>query len=262
MIFEFKINKYHLLGYALSSSSKPFPSWKKLEQKIWLKYRDEAAYYFLNSKYAPLALEKIQTELNDKNFKRVWEKHLKVLKKIYNDILKTKEFKRLYQETKNYLKFVKNQWQKNEKEALKILEEVSGLKIPKQKITVYLSHPNSYNGRVLDKKTIVWGHKEEWKNYATVYLSHELLHIMTQLQSWDKNYPLLHALICLTANNELRIRLNKKGRYFKEGKCYTERLDIRKIEKKILPDWKKYLKREKGGLNGIKNILQLEQFLR
>jgi len=257
MIFEFKINKYYLIGYALSSRSKPFPSWKRLEQKIWLKYRDEAAYYFLNSKYASLALGKIQTELNDKNFKRVWGKHLKVLKKIYNDILKTKEFKRLYQETKNYLKFVKNQWQKNEKEALKILEEVSGLKIPKQKITVYLTHPKSCNGRTLDKKTIAVGHLEKWQNHITICLCHELLHIMTWGGHFQPHYDILHSLILLN-DNELKIRLNKKGRYFKERKLNTEPPELFPLEKKILPYWKKYLKEK---LDKVKDISKFKHFL-
>lgn len=256
MKLKFKINKYYLAGYAMMSKNKPFSAWQKLEEKIWKKYRGEPAYYFLNQKYISWALEKIQTDFLDKNIKGVFLKQVSVLKKIYQDIFKTKEFKRLYKETEKYLTFVKKQWQKNEKGALKILQEISGLPIPKHKISVYTIHPKSHNGKTLDKKTIVWGHTEDWENYATVYLSHELLHIMTWPSHLKKNYNISHALICLASNNELRIRLNKKGKYFKAGKIYTEYPEMIKLEKAILPYWKKYLSGKTS-----KNILELKSFL-
>lgn len=39
MKLEFKINKYYLAGYAMTSKNKPFPVWEKLEEKIWQKYK-------------------------------------------------------------------------------------------------------------------------------------------------------------------------------------------------------------------------------
>ena len=81
MKLKFKINKYYLVGYAMSSSNKPFGSWKKLEEKIWEKYREKPAYYFLNPKYINLALEKIQLDISDKNIRSVLSKHSADLKK-------------------------------------------------------------------------------------------------------------------------------------------------------------------------------------
>lgn len=256
MKLKFKINKYYLVGYAIASSNKPFNTWKKLEEKIWEKYREKPAYYFLNPKYINLALEKIQLDISDKNIRSVLSKHSADLKKIHQEIFKSKEFQKLFKETKNHLDFVKNQWGKNENQALKILKEISGLSLPAQEITIYITHPNSCNGKTIDKNTIVWGHTEDWENYATVYLSHELLHIMTWPSHFQKNYNISHALICLATNNELRIRLNKKGKYFKTRKIYTEYPEMIKLEKTILPYWKKYL----GGKIG-KNILELKNFL-
>lgn len=257
MIFEFKINKYYLASYAMTSKRKPFSGWEKLEKKIWNKYKFEPAYYFLNSRYVNWAIEKLQTDFSDDNIKNVFSKQVVVLEKIYQKIFKTKEFKRLYEETEKYLDFVKNQWQKNEKEALKILEEVSGLSIPKHKITVYITHPNSHNGKVLDKNIIVWGHTEDWENYATVYLSHELLHIMTWPRHFQLNFDILHAVVMLV-NDELKIRLNKEGKYldFKKEELNAEVIKLINIAKKIMPYWKKYLDRKLG-----KNILELKSFL-
>ena len=106
MKIEFKINKYYLVGYAMASKNKPFSDWKKLEERIWQKYREEPAYYFLNPKYIDLALEQIQTTLYNKNIEKIFKKHSSKLKEIYKEIFKTKEFERLLGETKKHLLFV------------------------------------------------------------------------------------------------------------------------------------------------------------
>ena len=256
MKFEFKINKYYLVGYAMTSKHKPFPAWGKLEERIWQEYKNEPAYYFLNPKYISLTLEKLQTDFTENNIKSVFIKQIKILEKIYKDIFKTKEFKRLYKETYKYLQFVKKQWQKNEKEALKILQEVSGLPIPKHKINVYITHPKSRNGKTLDKRTIICGHIEKWKNHITICLCHELLHIMTWPGHFQPYYNILHSLILLN-DNELKIRLNKRGGYFKEKGFNTEPAEFLNLEKKILPYWKKYLEGKLGeSIIEFKNLVK------
>ena len=257
MKLKFEISKYHLAGYTIISPYKPFSTWEKLEERIWKKYRYEPAYYFLNSQHINWALEQIQIDSSKNNIRISFKKHASTLEKIYQEVFRSNEFKRLHKETEKYFKLVKNQWSKNEKEALKILQQISGLPLPKGKITVYITHPKSRNGKTINKNTIVFGHKEDWKNYSTVYLSHELLHIMTWPSRFEPHYNILHTLICLTTNNELRIRLNKNGKYFKQEKFNTEYPEIIKLEKKLLPYWKKYLK---GGLRK-ENIMELKTFL-
>ena len=127
--------------------------------------------------------------------------------------------------------------------------------IPKHKITVYITHPKSQNAKTINKNTIVRGREEKWKNHSTIFLCHELMHIMTWLDHFQPNYDILHALIML-ADNELKIRLNKKGKYFKEGKFCTESPTFLPLEKKLFPYWRKYL----GG-KLKKNILELKEFL-
>ena len=257
MKFEFKINKYYLVGYTMVSKNKPFLAWKKLEEKIWQKYKDEPAYYFLNPKYISWALEKLQTDFSDKNINGVFLKQTAILKKIYKEIFKTKEFKRLRKETEKHLIFVKNQWQKNEKETLKILQEISGLPLPKQKITVYITHPKSRNAKTIDKNTIACGRTENWKNYLTVYICHELLHIMTWPAQFQPHFNILHAIIMLV-DDELKFRLSKKGKYlnFKKDELNNEVIKLINLAKRILPYWRKYLSGKLG-----KNILKLKIFL-
>lgn len=74
---------------------------------------------------------------------------------------------------------------------------------------------------------------------------------------WENKSKNSHAIIELATDNELRIRLNKKGKYFKEGKFDIGHDHLRKLEQKILPHWKDYLENK-----GKKNIFELEKELR
>lgn len=236
---------------------KPFPEWEKLEKRLLEKYDSEPAYYFLNPRdiYWTMETISIDSGFDNKHFKQIFLNNGLKLEKIYKEIIKSREFKRLYAETSQYLKFVENQWQKNEKEVFKIMQNLSGIKSPKEQITVYLTHPKLKNGRmILDRNIILWGHSEDWKNYSTIYLCHELTHILTMNQC--KNHELMHAIIELFIDNELRIRLNEKGKYFYENKMSIGHQYLRPLEKKILKYWKQYLNGKSG-----ENIFEFETFL-
>ncbi len=109
--------------------------------------------------------------------------------------------------------------------------------LPKKQISVYVTHPKLNNGICLSPNIICWGHEEEWKNYSIVYLCHEILHTMF----WEDNSEITHSVIELATDNELRIRLQKKGKYF-------ETKTNRKILKKIYPKWINYLKNNNQNL--------------
>lgn len=257
MKLKFKINKYYLISYTITSSHKPFAAWKRLEERIWQKHKDEQAYYFLNPKYIRLAIERIQIEISNDNIKNVFLGHALSLRKIYQEILRSPEFKRLYKETRQHLVFAKNQWEKNEKQVLKLLKEISGLSLPRREITVYITHPKSRNAKTINKNTIAYGRAENWKNYLTVYLCHELLHIITWPSHFQPNFDVLHAIIMLI-DDELKFRLNKKGKYldFKREELNNEVIKLVNLAKRILPSWKKYLTGDLGN-----NILELKDFL-
>ena len=73
-----------------------------------------------------------------------------------------------------------------------------------------------------------------------VYLMHETLHLILDKKLGKNN--LAHAIIELITDQELRIRLNKNGVYFKESKEGVGHPFLLKLSKAILPYWKKYLK--------------------
>jgi hypothetical protein len=234
MKLQFKINKHYLLVHALRQTDLPFPAWVNLQNRLWKRY--PKAFYLL-SLHPEVALV-------GKSPLKELTKTCCEAKKLIQEALKSKEFQRLHRESKDYLSLIKKQWAKNQEKALSILEDLSGLKLPKKNITVLITHPKLRNGFAIPQyNTIGWGHPEDWKNYSTVYLCHEIMHILTSRKA--KDYKIMHALIELITDNELRIRLNKKGRYFKEGRFDVSHSYLLNLEKKILPYWRKYLNNRK-----------------
>jgi len=241
---EFFINKYELAAQIFRHRmAKPqdFPFWRKIEEKLWAKYKNEPALYFIYPKYLDWSFQLIRLEIKNNKIIPPLKKIGDKLLKIYKEIFVSAEFKKIIKETDDFLIKVERQWGENELAVLGYFKQILGLKIP-SKITVVILHPRLCVGKAVpNKNKILWGHPEEWKNYSTVYLAHELLHILTENKY--KNYDLIHAIIELAADNELRIRLNKYGRYFKENNHSVGHKNLRKLEKKILPFWKSYLKK-------------------
>ena len=237
---NFEINKEYLAAHALKAAwwnKSPFPEWKKIAFKMQKKYPDAELFFYGDS---ALAVKKFD----------IYQKFENLIK----EIITSKDFQKIYNETEDYLKFIKNQWDKNKKEALQTIEELLNFKIPDKNITVFITHPKLKNGATLRKyNTILWGHPEDFENYSTVYLCHELLHLIIP-GNIQNDYELeMHALIEMITDDELRMRLNKKGRYF-EVPTHKELL---KIRKKIYPEWKRYLK-EKRGMNIIDLVKKLK----
>ena len=204
MKLEFKINQPALIKDFFSQKNNFFSHLKKTKEKLWEKYCNKPAYHLLNPSFTEWGLSEIFAQADEIGFKKSFSKTSDLLEKIYKEILKSKEFKKLLSETEKYKDFVEKQWKKNEKFVLEYFKDTLGLKIPKDKITIYIFHPKSFNGHAnSEKKTIKWGHSEDWKNYSTVYLAHEILHIIVNDTSEN-----MHAIIQLATDNELRIRLN------------------------------------------------------
>jgi len=240
MKLKFLIDKKYIFLHALNQRqhNEPFKGWAKFTNSIWNKYPQE--WYFLAG-HAEWPLIK-----ND-SLTSVSKKAEKLLRKW----LKTPQSKRLIRETEKYRDWLEKEWQEKGKMTLKELERIIRIPLPDKTISIYITHPKLRNGFTINPQTIVWGHHEDWKNYSIVYLCHEIMH--TVVKSSNNS----HAIIELATDNELRIRLNKKGKYFKEGKFDIGHDYLRKLEQKILPLWKDYLKSKNN-----KNILKLERELR
>ena len=167
--------------------------------------------------------------------------------KIFREALRSHEYRRLRQETEIHLGEVKKEWREDGEKALTILHEILRVPIPARKITVVVVHPDLRGGFSVGEgknKKIIWGHRAEWENYHTVYLCHELLHILLEWKDIPPN--ITHALIELATDNELRIRLHGGGQYFFVGEKSVGHPYLKSLEEKILPFWEKYLRQKKG----------------
>lgn len=255
---DFKINKVYLYAKIIKQFKLLGEVGNILEKRLWDK--SKISYSLISGacyddRIAPrIALD----SLRPKDFSKGLIQSIELTEKILIQELESKEFIKILKETEDYLKRIKEQWSKNKRRALNHLKDITGLELPNKNLSVYLVHPKLYDGRYWHengKDIITWGHPEDWENYSTVYLCHEIMHFLTKEYEGDKKF--LHALIELACDNELRLRLNKKGKYFRDGEHEIGHKSLRKIEKKFLPTWQKYLQKKKKE----DNILQLAQQL-
>lgn len=233
MKLEFLIDKKYTFLHAFNQyqHDEPFKGWSRFTWNIWDKHPQEC---YLLSGYAEWPL------LGKTSLQSLAIKSEELLEKW----MKTPETKRLIKETEKYRDWLEKEWNKKGEKTLNELEKIIRMPLPNKKIFVYVTHPKLRNGMAITPKIIVWGHSEDWLNYSIVYLCHEILHTILQGDRSD----ITHAIIELTTDQELRIRLGKKGKYFKEGKFDVGHFNLRKLEKKILPYWKNYLKDPKQNL--------------
>ena len=161
----------------------------------------------------------------------------------------SREFGKIKRQTEEYLEIVKAQWQRNYPQTSRAIQELTGLDLNKQ-VTVNVTHPSLLNGQYMGNDTIAWGHHEDWNNYSTVYLWHEILH------SYFDYTDLSHSLISLVADNELRVRLNGGESYPPFG-GHDELIPLME---KIFPHWRTYL--AEAPVENKRDILAFEERLR
>jgi len=259
---DFQINKYYLAYLVVNQSNKLAnqPSaelllatkLKNLQKRLVKNYKNNPAYYFIylaGYKYIKWAIEQIYLSDIEKSHNNQLEIISKDIQKIFQTIFNSQEFETILKETIEYKNFVEHQWNQNKSFVFNYLEEVLGKKLANLSIKIIIVHPVLNKGHaVLKQNLIVWGHNEDWQNYATVYLAHEITHILFNHYK-IKLDNLSHALIELITDNELRIRLNQKGKYFREGRKHVGHPGLRQMEKQILPSWCEYLQNKKKNLS-------------
>lgn len=225
MNFEFKINKNLLVASLLLGASKKESELTKLQNLMWDKHRD--AYELLNNYERRLMFVG--------NYKKKLKSIAEKMEALVNDIKKSGEFKRIYQETLKYRDWLETEWKNKNVEVEKHLKDILKTKLPKKGFEVLVIHQTLKGGLYLGDNKILWGHNEDWDNYSIVYLVHEALHA-----HFEKS-DITHALIELIADNELRIRLNRGGEYFTCNDNYVGHEYLKKLEEKMLPEWEAYL---------------------
>ncbi|GIW67381.1 MAG: hypothetical protein KatS3mg096_249 [Candidatus Parcubacteria bacterium] len=248
---NFKVNPYYLLASYFDYYENIF-WWDPEKYDDFLKVKRFPK--FLYQSFWLRENKRIFLKVNNKrSLKQLFNLLYKNSRELFNKILESKEFKKFLKETEDYSQWLENEWNLKKDIVLKNLEDITGLKIIDKNLNVdvFVVKPPLKGGFVIPhKKIIVWGHSEDWSNYSIVYLCHELLHILTYKKYKHPN--LMHALIELATDNELRIRLNG-GKYPPfVGHSYLEN-----IKKKIYPIWKQYLNKKLK----VKDIIELEELI-
>jgi hypothetical protein len=143
------------------------------------------------------------------------------------------------EQTEAYFAFVQAQWEHNSPLTSQAIYEMTGFNLQKTMV-VRLTHPSLRSGRYLGNETVARGHHEDWPNYATVYLWHEILHSYFALDD------LSHALIQLITDNELRVQLNHEMTY----PPFVGHAALFPFMDNMLPSWRTYLTEAKKSGKG------------
>lgn len=243
---KFVVEKDFVLQDVLKSYSHYPPFWK-LKKKAW--EIDKNFYQILSQNLEALII--------DDGLEKGIPRGVANLKKNLSALYKSSEFKTIFRQAERYAAVVEKQWKKNFTVSVGHLSDITKIDLSKidKEITIYISHPRLSHGRsYVDEHAITWSHPDEWKNYATAYLWHETMHHATADTQWAPH--LMHSLIELACDNELRIRLNGGGKYFEENGVPMGHKYLADLNKKLLPDWKNYLR------NPNEDIYQFEKQMR
>lgn len=231
MNFEFVINNRILLQAILTSLTE-IPGWEPIKETLWNKYT--RGYKLLQGNIdIVLANDTPRESLIDA---------YNQLDQLLDEGTKQEEFNKCLQATQKYRLNVEKQWNDNKARVQSELENILRIDITNNFYTIYIISDSLYAGRYIGNNKIIWGHKEMWPNYSTVYLTHEFLHSLLNADTVS------HAIIELIADNELRCRLNNGGDYFYIGNQLIASKGLLEIEQTILPKWKEYLQNPKDNI--------------
>ncbi len=255
---EFKVDKYHLAyKYVLKYFGNPdAPSeWAELKRSLAEKYEAYPGFLFFEPADVGHGLlwfnqwSQGSTVIRDKD----------TVDRVFESIFESEVFKKGYSETDGYKNRLEKLWNENTAYVQKY-EDIIRLNTSAEAIVLVL-HPEIETGSYIGNNVIEWGNPDLYDNYQLIGLCHEFLHVLTEEQfnesKTEEEKWLLHSLIYLSADEELRLRINGDNGYFMSGA--VERYHSRLIEtaRQNLSAWKEYATN-----NEKDNIIDLYENLR
>jgi hypothetical protein len=255
---KFKVDKYHLAyKYVLKYFGKSdAPSeWTELKRNLAEKYEAYPGFLFFEPTDVGHGLLWFNRDSQDNAVIRDRE----TVNKIFEDIFESEVFKKIFSETDNYKNRLERLWSENTSYIFEY-EKIIGLQSSVE-ATVLVLHQEIETGSYISDNIIEWGNPDLYDNYQLIGLCHEFLHILTEKQyretkTEDEKW-LLHSLIYLSADEELRLRVNSDSGYFMSGVVDTYHPLLIETAKKSLTPWKQYIVKRKE-----KNIIELYEKLR
>lgn len=220
---EFKIKPRYIAIYSFQYKRGIVSN--KLKNKIW----DKNKNFFLY--------------LAGKNYDRVLYgfDRCERFEEEWKDLMKEEEIKKIIKETEEFKEKIEKDWNENKEKALKLIEKLSGLKLPDKKIKVYLTNPKQKNGSWhREIESITWGPRDKYPLYSIKYFCHEIMH------SLAPRGRVMHAIIELI---DEKIHEELTGKKIIDGHDY-----LKEIKEEIRPKWEKYLKEKTH-----KNVIELSE---
>lgn len=160
-------------------------------------------------------------------------------------VKQTNEFQLMLNQTQEYLNACKRDWDEQFSFCFETITNITGFNLEGQEFTAFITHPCLGNGKHVGKNTLVFGHNDDWPHYSIVYFWHEILH------DFFGKSDIEHALIELTTDEELRIRLNG-GEY----PPFVGHSFLNDLKMQILPHWKDYIRSDQQ-----KDIMKFKKHL-
>lgn len=158
---------------------------------------------------------------------------LKTYSHYLSDLRLIPEYDKLVVETHKYIEESLKEWDSNAESSFKFMSRLSGFKFGFE-LNVYVTHPSIGNGKSIwreGEKAIQFGAVPTFKNYFTVYIWHEILHL-----HMDKG-SISHAVNQLLTDNDLRVHLNGG-----KAESFEGHSNLFPLMKALESDWSAYKK--------------------
>jgi len=247
---EFKVDKHHLAyKYVLKyfGNLEASLEWAELKRNLKEEYGAYPGFMF----FEPNEIGHGLLWFNQHSQGNTVIRNKDIVNKIFEAIFESEVFKKVCSETEDYKNRLEKLWTENTSH-VEEYENIIRLNVS-AKATVLVLHPEIATGSYIGDNVIEWGNSDLYNNYQLIGLCHEFLHVLTEKQfnesqTEDEKW-LLHSLIYLSADEELRLRINDNNGYFMSGIVGSYHPRLIEKAKKLLPAWKDYI------VNGQKNSI-------
>jgi len=256
---NFKVDKHHLAyKYVLKyfGQNKEIPDeWLELKKSLMEKYEHYPAYLFFEP--ADVGHGLLWYNLNVEGKSVIRDEVM--IKKIFEEIFESLIFKKVYFETEEYKKRLEKVWLEGNK-YIEEYEKIIALDTSSE-ATILVLHQEIETGSYIGEGVIEWGNPDLYSNYQLIGLCHEYLHSITEKQynetKTEEEKWLLHSIIYLSADEELRLKINGDNGYFKSGVVNLYHPLLIKTAEQVLSSWKEYMINHTS-----ENIVELYEKLR
>ena len=204
------------------------------------KFNKKATNY---SKEFLLNFDKIAKEISEDNYNIICEKwnvdkYDENISKYISDLIITDSFQDIFNETNNTISLLEKEWSNNYKTISEYITSL-GIKL-EDEFRVYGNHPIFLEGQYWGDGVIIWSYRNDFSNYNTIYIWHEILH--EYLDKSDEE----HALIELITDNEMRRILNNIV-----YPPFNGHKELQNIKAQLNPKFQKFLLNKKSSVLSV-----------